>query len=77
MMLFVSARMVITLPLSGNLIFWCIVEGMPPIRWNQGLRSRRVKVRGMSKTVNSVTDSISLIMTTGLKVPTTTFLESL
>ena len=75
MMLLVSARMMTTLPLSGNLIFWCMVEGMPPIGWNQGLPSSRAKVGGMSRIVNYVTNLISPIVTTALKVPTTSFLE--
>ena len=49
---------------------------MPPIGWNHGLPKSRAKVGGMSRTVNSVTDSISPTVTTALKVPTTGFLES-
>ena len=59
-----------------ELIFWCTVKSMPPIGWNQGLPSSRVKVGIMSRIVNSVTDSISSTVTTTLKVPTTSFLES-
>ena len=49
---------------------------MPPNGWNQILPSSKAKVGGMFKMVNSITDSLSPIVTTNLKVLTTGFLES-